>query len=153
MNFCCGRRDDGTTDGTGTRGVLRGPRGPKNLVVFPKDWFNQSVDGGGWCNGKTLIVGRCKFTEPRQLDAPPMPRRRQAERPPPAVAGNQSQATSTTILVLVSLSLLVHTSDWCQVQMFLPAGCILVLFVHLLVWFLLLGGVDCCWVQGSSQWN
>ena len=26
-NFCCGRR---ATDGTETRGVLRGPRGPKN---------------------------------------------------------------------------------------------------------------------------
>ena len=30
MNFCCGQRDN-RRDGTGTRGVLRGPRGPKNL--------------------------------------------------------------------------------------------------------------------------
>ena len=28
VNFCCGRRDNGR-DGTETRGVLRGPRGPK----------------------------------------------------------------------------------------------------------------------------
>ena len=29
-NFCCGRTTDNGQRTTGTRGVLRGPRGPKN---------------------------------------------------------------------------------------------------------------------------
>ena len=39
--FCCGQRD-GTTDGTETRGVLRGPRGPKN---FDQVRLQQGVGG------------------------------------------------------------------------------------------------------------
>ena len=31
MNLCCGRTTDGTGQRTDIRGILRGPRGPKNI--------------------------------------------------------------------------------------------------------------------------
>ena len=58
MNFCCGRRDNGTTD----RGVLRGPRGPKkclhvSLLLFPSQLLRSNSEKPWRCRIEAEVSG------------------------------------------------------------------------------------------------
>ena len=94
----------------------------------------------------------CKFTEPRQPDAAPMPRWRQAPEPPPPVPGSQSQPAHNHHFCYIAAP-----HFWCRIQLLVPGemllqgSYVLVQVTHRLVWFLVLGGSAWCCVQAIGQ--